>query len=201
MPQRPDCAAQRNRNQIIMLRGLARLILRVGGWTPVGGVPDAPKAIIIAAPHTSNWDGFWALVYKVAIGLDVHFFAKHSLFWFPLSTLLRALGAIELDRKRADSAVRQAVDMFENQDSFYFGLAPEGTRKKKPGWKSGFYRIATQAGIPVYLGFLDYKNKRVGIGPRLDLSGNQSKDLAALQAFYGGIQGRRPEKTSPIEFV
>jgi 1-acyl-sn-glycerol-3-phosphate acyltransferase len=177
------------------------LILRVGGWTPVGGVPDAPKAIIIAAPHTSNWDGFWALVYKVAIGLDVHFFAKHSLFWFPLSTLLRALGAIELDRKRAGSAVRQAVDMFENQDSFYFGLAPEGTRTKKPGWKNGFYRIATQAGIPVYLGFLDYRNKRVGIGPRLDLSGDQSKDLAALQEFYGGIQGRRPEKTSPIEFV
>jgi len=184
-----------------MLRGLARLILRVGGWTPVGKLPDAPKAIILAAPHTSNWDGFWAMVYIVSVGLKVHFFAKHSLFWFPLSTLLRALGAVELDRKRAGSAVQQAVDMFENQDSYYFGLAPEGTRKKKPGWKSGFYRIAEAADVPVYLGFLDFKHKRVGIGPRLDLSGNQDADLAVLKNFYGEIQGRWPEKTSPIRFV
>ncbi|MGB5626252.1 MAG: lysophospholipid acyltransferase family protein [Woeseiaceae bacterium] len=184
-----------------MLRGLARLILRAGGWTPVGEVPDAPKAIVIAAPHTSNWDGFWAMVYIVAIGLKVHFFAKHSLFWFPLSTVLRALGAVELDRKRAGSAVQQAVDMFENQGSYYFGLAPEGTRTKKPGWKSGFYRIAEEAGVPVYLGFLDYKTKRVGIGPRLDLSGDQDADFAFLKDFYGTIQGRWPEKTSPIQFV
>ena len=163
--------------------------MRVGGWTAIGGVPDAPKAVIIAAPHTSNWDGFWALVYKVAIGLDVHFFAKHSLFWFPLSTLLQALGAVELDRKRAGSAVQQAVDMFRGRDSYYFGLAPEGTRKKKPGWKNGFYRIAVEAGVPV------------GIGRRFDLSGDQEADLAALQEFYSAIQGHHPEQTSPIRFV
>jgi len=184
-----------------MLRALARLILRTGGWTAIGGIPDAPKAVIIAAPHTSNWDGFWALVYKVAIGAEIHFFAKHSLFWFPLSTLLRALGGVELDRTRAQSAVQQAIDMFEEKDSFYFGLAPEGTRTVKPGWKSGFYRIAEGAGVPVYLGYLDYKNKRVGIGPRFDLSGDQQDDLRRLQDFYGDIQGRWPEKTSPIRFV
>jgi 1-acyl-sn-glycerol-3-phosphate acyltransferase len=184
-----------------MLRALARLILRTGGWTAIGGIPDAPKAVVIAAPHTSNWDGFWALVYKVSIGAEIHFFAKHSLFWFPLSTLLRALGGIELDRTRAQSAVQQAIDMFEEKDSFYFGLAPEGTRTVKPGWKSGFYRIAEGAGVPVYLGYLDYKNKRVGIGPRFDLSGDQEADLRRLQDFYGDIQGRWPEKTSPIRFV
>ncbi len=184
-----------------MLRALARLILRTGGWTAVGGIPDAPKAVVIAAPHTSNWDGFWAMVYKVSIGAEIHFFAKQSLFWFPLGTLLRALGAIALDRKRAGSAVQQAIDMFKKKDSFYFGLAPEGTRTLKGGWKSGFYRIAEGAGVPVYLGFLDYKHKRVGIGPRFDLSGDQDADLVRLQAFYGGIQGRRPEKTSPIRFT
>ena len=184
-----------------MLQGLAKSILRVGGWTAVGAMPDVPKAIIIAAPHTSNWDGFWGIVYKVSVRADIHFFAKHSLFWFPLGTILRALGGIPLDRTRAGSAVQLAIDLFDNNDSFYFGLAPEGTRKKTQGWKSGFYRIAEGASVPVYLGFLDYKHKRLGIGRRLDLSGNQETDLEACRNFYANIEGRWPEKTSPIRFV
>ncbi|MCH9694219.1 MAG: lysophospholipid acyltransferase family protein [Gammaproteobacteria bacterium] len=183
-----------------MLRGLARLILRLGGWTPVGTVPDVPKAVFIAAPHTSNWDGFWALVYKVAVGLDVHFFGKHSLFWFPLSTLLRSLGGIPLDRGRAGSAVQLAVDMFEAEDEFFFGLAPEGTRSLRDGWKSGFYRIAAEANVPVFFGVLDYENKRVGIGGRLDLTGNVEADLAQCANFYSNVRGRWPEKTSPVRF-
>jgi 1-acyl-sn-glycerol-3-phosphate acyltransferase len=184
-----------------MLRGLARLILRVGGWTAVGGMPDVPKAIFLAAPHTSNWDGFWALVYVVSISADIHFFAKQSLFWFPLGNALRSLGGIPLDRSRAGSAVRQAIDMFNEQESFYFGLAPEGTRKKAPGWKSGFYRIAEGAKVPVYLGFLDYKHKCLGIGHRLDLSGDPDADLEVCRAFYADVEGRWPEKTSPIQFT
>jgi 1-acyl-sn-glycerol-3-phosphate acyltransferase len=190
-----------NGSRKLMLRALARLILRIGGWTAIGGIPDAPKAVIIAAPHTSNWDGFWALVYKVSIGAEIHFFAKHSLFWFPLSTLLRALGGIELDRQRAQSAVKLAIEEFNKAESFYFGLAPEGTRTRKPGWKSGFYRIAEGAGVPLYLGYLDYKNKCVGIGPRFDLSGDQDADLTRLREFYSDKQGRWPEKTSPITFT
>ena len=183
-----------------MLQSLAKLILRICGWTAVGGDLDVPKAVLIAAPHTSNWDGVWALVYKVAVGLDVRFFAKHSLFWFPLGNILRALGGISLDRRRAGSAVKQAIEMFKTEDSFYFGLAPEGTRKKMPGWKTGFYRIATGANVPVYLGFLDFKNKRVGIGPRFDLSGDPEADLEVCRRFYAGIEGGRPELTSPIVF-
>ncbi len=167
----------------------------------MGGIPDAPKAVIIAAPHTSNWDGIWALVYKVAIGAEIHFFGKKSLFWFPLSSLLRWLGGIPLDRERAGSAVQQAIDMFDEQDSFYFGLAPEGTRTQKPGWKTGFYRIAEGAGVPVYMGFLDFQNKRVGIGSGFHLSGDQEADLEIIRDFYAGIKGRWPEKTSPIEFT
>jgi len=184
-----------------VLQSLAKLILRVGGWTPVGVMPDVPKAVFIAAPHTSNWDGFWALVYKVAVGADIHLFAKHSLFWFPLGALLRALGGIPLDRSRAGAAVQQAVAMFNENDSFYFGLAPEGTRKKTPGWKSGFYRIAESAHVPVYLGFLDYKHKRIGIAHRLDLSGDQNTDLQVCRDFYANVEGRWPEKTSPIVFA
>lgn len=184
-----------------MLKKFARLLLRIGGWTPVGGIPDAPKAVIIAAPHTSNWDGIWALIYKVAVGLDIKFFAKKSLFWFPLGNLLRGLGAIELDRDRAINVVQQAVNEFESHDSFYFGLAPEGTRSLKPGWKTGFYRIALGAGVPVYIGFLDFRNKRIGIGPRVDLTGDVDADLAVIREHYEGIEGRWPEQASPIVFA
>ena len=183
-----------------LLQRIARLLLRFGGWTPVGGVLDAPKAVVIAAPHTSNWDGVWALIYRVAVDLDIKFFAKKSLFWFPLSTLLRWLGAVELDRDRAVNAVQQAVDCFEQSESYYFGLAPEGSRNPKPGWKTGFYRIATGADVPVYLGFLDYRDKRVGIGPRIDLTGDREADLAIIREFYEDIQGRWPEKATPIVF-
>lgn len=183
-----------------MLRRFAHWLLRVRGLTPIGGIPPEPKAVFIAAPHTSNWDGFWALVYKVAIGVDVKFFAKHSLFWFPLGNILSALGGIKLDRSKAGSAVRQAIDMFNENENFYFGLAPEGTRRKTRGWKTGFYRIALGAGVPVYLGFLDFGNKRIGIGPRVDLSGDQETDLAVIRKFYEGVRGRRPEKASPITF-
>ena len=184
-----------------MLRKFAQWLLRVGGWTPIIPQLDVPKAVFVAAPHTSNWDGFWALTYKVAFDIDVQFFAKHSLFWFPLGNILRALGGIDLDRGQAGSAVTQAIEEFREQESFYFGLAPEGTRKKKPGWKTGFYRIAVGAGVPIYLGFIDYRKKRIGLGPRLDPSGDPEADLAICREFYASVTGRWPEKASPIVFT
>ncbi len=167
----------------------------------VGEIPDVPKAVFVVAPHTSNWDGFWTLAYKVATGVEVHFFAKQSLFWFPLGNLLRALGGIPLDRSHAGSAVRQAINMFEHEEKFWFGLAPEGTRSHKPGWKSGFYRIAQGANVPVFPGVLDYSRKRVGIGPRVDLTGDREQDLEIFRAFFADIVGRHPDKTCPIRFL
>ncbi len=184
-----------------MWRQIARLILWLAGWTPVGGTPDEPKAVVIAAPHTSNWDGFLALTYTVAVGLDVHFFAKQSLFWFPLGALLRGLGGIPLDRSKATSAVAAAIDLFATKESFYFGLAPEGTRAYCDAWKSGFYRIATGANVPVILAFIDYESKRVGVGKRLDLTGDQNADLQKCSEFYAGVKGRWPEKAAPIRFA
>jgi 1-acyl-sn-glycerol-3-phosphate acyltransferase len=184
-----------------MLPAIARFLLRLGGWTIVGGLPRPAKAVIVAAPHTSNWDGVWALIYKVAVQLDVRLFAKESLFWFPLGTLLRALGGIPLNRSRAGSAVDQAVEMFRDLHSFYFGLAPEGTRSRRDHWKSGFYRIAREANVPIVLGFLDYGSKRIGLGPTLYPSGDLAADLAIIRDFYEGIEGRWPEQASPIRFA
>lgn len=183
-----------------MLQAIARLLLRLGGWTVVGGPPEVPKAVLIAVPHTSNWDGYWGIVYKVAVRLEVHWFAKQSLFWFPLGALLRFFGGIPLDRKRAGSAVDVAVDLFRQSDSLYFALAPEGTRSKTLHWKTGFHRIAVGADVPVVLGFLDYGRRRIGLGQTLDLSGDVQQDLEALRAFYADIDGRWPDKTGPIEF-
>ncbi len=171
------------------------------GWTAVGDVPDVPKALFVAAPHTSNWDGVWALTYRVAVGLDIRFFAKKSLFWFPLGTLLRALGGIPLDRSQATSAVEQAVAMFEAQERFFFGLSPEGTRALRDAWKTGFYRIARSAGVPVFLGILDYENKRIGIAGRIDLSDDSEADLRKFAVFYADIRGRWPEKATPVRFA
>ena len=179
---------------------LGRMILRLGGWEAVGGVPDAPEAVIIAAPHTSNWDAFWAIAYKLAVGLDVKWFAKHSAFWFPLGNILRSFGAIGLDRENAGSAVDEAIRLFDQEDSLYFALAPEGTRKKTPGWKTGFYRIALGANVPVCFGFLDFGNRRIGISPGIHLSGDPEADLAVIREIYEGIDGRWPEKASPIVF-
>jgi len=180
---------------------VARWLLRLGGWTVVGDVPDVHKAVIIGAPHTSNWDGYWALVYTVAVGLDVKFFIKQSLFWFPLNVLLHGLGAVPLNRGRAGGAVQQAVDLLNSEDRFFFGLAPEGTRSQTPGWKSGFYRIAEDAGVPVIFGFFDYRSKRLGLGPTISLTGDKEADLDIIRSFYSSLEGHCPEKTSPIVFA
>lgn len=184
----------------MILKAIAKTILKLGGWEIVGGIPEVKKAVLIAAPHTSNWDGYWLLVYKVAVGLDIRFLAKHTLFWWPLGTLLRALGAKPLNRSAGGDVVRDIARDFENNESFYLALAPEGTRSWKPFWKTGFYRIATAARVPVVLGFIDYRTKRLGLGDTIILSGDTEKDLDVIRTFYKPLVGRRPELASPIKF-
>ena len=185
----------------MFLPHVARFLLWLGGWTSVGTPPEIAKTVIIGAPHTSNWDGFWAMVYKTYVGLDVHFFIKASMFWFPLGALLRALGGIPLDRKNAGAAVNEAIAGFDKNERYCFGLAPEGTRSKTPGWKSGFYRIAEGAGVPVVFGFFDYDRKVIGLGPTLTLTGDPDADLEIISSFYSSVKGRWPKKTCPIIFT
>jgi 1-acyl-sn-glycerol-3-phosphate acyltransferase len=181
-----------------MLRHIARALLKLGGWTPVGGTIDVPKAVVIAAPHTSNWDGIWGIIYRVAFRLDIRFFAKDTLFWFPLNLVLRSLGGIPLDRRQPGVAVPAAIAALKNNECYYFGLAPEGTRSLKSGWKSGFYRIAREANVPVVLGFFDYGRRRLGTGPLIHLSGDVEADMVRIRAYYADIEGRHPENASPV---
>jgi 1-acyl-sn-glycerol-3-phosphate acyltransferase len=183
-----------------MLKWLARCIFRISGWKMVGQVPDIRKAVFIAAPHTSNWDGFWLLIYKVAIDVDVRFLAKDTLFWWPLGSILTALGAMPIDRSDATSIVPQLVDAFETEDRLFLALAPEGTRKWMPYWKTGFHRIAKAADVPIVLAFIDYRKKQMGIGPVLPDGRTREEDLETIRQYYSQFVGKRPELQGPIEF-
>ena len=180
---------------------VAKLLLKLGRWTAVGPLPSAKKAVVVGVPHTSYWDGYWLLVYKVAYGLDVKFYVKATLFWFPLSVLLNGLGGVPLNRGKANRVVKQAVEAFNSNESYLLGISPEGTRSKTKGWKTGFYRIAEGAGVPIVFGFFDYKNRRLGFGPVMTLTGDMQADLDIFRSFYASVEGRCPEKTSPIQVL
>ncbi len=184
----------------MILKKIAKTIVIVSGWEIVGQVPDLDKAVYIAAPHTSNWDGFWMIVAKTALGLKAHFLAKHTLFWWPLGPILSSFGAIPIDRSSGAGVVPQLIETFRASDRLCLALAPEGTRKWMPHWKTGFYRIAIEADVPIVLTFIDYKNKRMGIGETLRPTGDPEKDLDYLRNFYAPHKPRRPENMGPIAF-
>lgn len=184
----------------MILRPLATLILKLTGWTAVGQVPDLDKAIYIAAPHTSNWDAFWLIVYKVKLNVKVRFLAKHTLFWWPLGPLLSGFGAIPLDRGHASSTVQQLTDRFAREKRLLLALAPEGTRKWKPYWKTGFYQIALAANVPIVFTYIDYSARKMGIGPALIPCGDMDQDMAVIRTFYEPFTARHPALRGPAEF-
>jgi 1-acyl-sn-glycerol-3-phosphate acyltransferase len=183
-----------------MLSALAKMILRLGGWTVIGEIPPLKKAVIIAAPHTSNWDGFWLFVYRVSFGVQLRILAKHTLFWWPLAPALRACGAVPLDRSQSSATVQQLIDMFAHEEHFFLALAPEGTRKKRPYWKTGFFQIASAAKVPIVMAFIDYEKRTMGIGPKLDPAAGIDVILEQLREFYAPFKACCPERQGPIKF-
>lgn len=184
-----------------LLRGTARLILKLMGWKLID-LPQRPaKAVVIAYPHTSNWDGIYALLTKLALGLDVHWVAKASLFCWPAGWLLRRMGGIPVNRRSPQGLVGEMVEQFASHPEMLLVIAPEGTRGLTGGWKSGFYRIAMAAGVPVALGFVDYAKREAGILAYLSLTGDREADLAEIARHYQGRSGKYPELTSPIRWL
>jgi 1-acyl-sn-glycerol-3-phosphate acyltransferase len=171
-------------------RRICRAVLRLCGWSFVGTFPDVPKAILIAAPHSSWWDGVWGLLLKVGVGADVHFMGKQELFRGPLGSLLRRLGGMPIDRGAAKGVVEQMIDRFRQRDTLWLGIAPEGTRKPVKRWKSGFWHIAHDAGVPIVAAYFNYPDKTIGIGPLFDTSADMEADLARLRAFYAPFRGK-----------
>lgn len=178
---------------------IGRVIYRLLGWKCVGQTPVYRKYVIIAAPHTSNWDGFFLIGAASMLNLNFSFFGKHSLFKGPLGWFLRSRGGIPLDRSRNQSFVSQAVSWFDRLDTFAIGVAPEGTRRLTSGWRTGFYYIALQARVPIVLGYIDYARKEGGILPEVLIpTGDIDKDFETLRRLYGPLVARHPERKGPI---
>ncbi|HHW4678965.1 MAG TPA: lysophospholipid acyltransferase family protein [Xylella sp.] len=166
------------------VRWLGRTVLRVGGWRLVGAIPNQGKVVIIVAPHSSYWDGFFGFASKFAVGVEMRSLIKASLFWWPLGPLLRWIGCIPLNRKLPQGTVSQAVRAFRECERMWYMLAPEGTRKPVERWKPGFWKIAKAAGVPILPVYLDYSSRTIGIGDLFWPSDDMDADIAAVRAWY-----------------
>lgn len=181
------------RRHSTLLRLVGALGARVLGWRVEGELPNVAKAVLIVAPHTSNWDFFVGLFIDLALDLDAHWLGKHSIFRWPVKRLLVRLGGIPVERSSSKNYVDQMVEEFARRDALVLAIAPEGTRKKVESWRSGFYHIARGAGIPIVLVALDYRRKAVVLGPVFEPTGEFDADIGRIKAHYAQYTARHPE--------
>jgi 1-acyl-sn-glycerol-3-phosphate acyltransferase len=175
---------------------LERLPAQIEDGQPVS------RGVIIAYPHTSNWDGLIGWLAVVGSGLKVQIWGKDTLFKFPvLAQLLRKMGAVPISRTSAQGLVADTVHHMQSQAVFWLGLAPEGTRKRLPGWRSGFYHVALRAKVPLALAYVDWKTKRIGIEHVIMLSGDEAADLSRIAQLYSGVEGCVPANASDIRLL
>lgn len=174
-------------------RWLCRTVLRLFGWRVEGELPNLPRFVIAAAPHTSNWDFPLGVLARGAMGLQAGFLGKDALFRGPFGMFMRWMGGTPVDRSASHGVVAETVRIIREADRFVLALAPEGTRKRVTEWRSGFIHVARGAGIPVVLGVFDYGNRVVRLGPTLWMSDDPIADMARVQACFRGVRGARPE--------
>ncbi len=174
---------------------LAWLLLKLGGWKLRGEPPRARKYIVIAYPHTSNWDVPFTLAVCLMYRLKIHWMGKASLFRGPLGPLMKWLGGTPVYLDQSRNQVQQIVDLFDRHDELIVVIAPEGARAYVDSWKTGFYRIAVGAGVPIALGFLDFARREAGYLDAWHPCGDLDRDLPLIQAQYRGIRGLYPEQS------
>ena len=184
------------RRHFLLRRTFARLALRAVRWRAVGDCPR--RGILVGAPHTSNWDWVAMLLLTWRNGVQARVLVKRELFRGPLAPVLRVTGGIPLDRGNPGETVRALLAEAEHDDRFLLVLAAEGTRGKAEHWKSGFYRMAQQTGLPVALGFVDGPSRTMGFGPSFHPTGDVAADMDLVRAFYADKHGIRPAlRTEP----
>ncbi len=175
-------------------------LLKLFGWRVRFVPPSLPKAVVIVYPHTSNWDFIVGILWRSAVAAPIGFIGKDTLFRPPFGGLFRHLGGIPVNRRQSTGFVEGLIEAFASKESLYLAIAPEGTRGKVDHWKSGFYRVAVAAGVPLGLAFIDYPRREVGIDTWLSLSGNEAEDMARIRDYYSTKRGKHPEKEGDIRF-
>jgi 1-acyl-sn-glycerol-3-phosphate acyltransferase len=178
---------------------LARSTLGALTWKWDVILPSNPKYVVIGAPHTSNMDFIYMLLLINATGIKLHWIGKHTLFKPPVGSLMRKLGGIPVDRRAKNKFVDRIVETFNNHEEFIVAIAPEGTRSKSNYWRTGFYYIALGAGVPIVLGYIDYKAKVVGFGPSFYPTGDIQADFIQVQNFYATKHGKYPHLQGPMQ--
>jgi len=156
---------------------------------------DAEKAVLIAAPHTSNWDLPYTLMIAFCLDLRPYWIGKQSIFRFPFGPLMRWLGGVAVDRNLSQNLVEASASALRKADGqVHLIVSPEGTRGKALRWKTGFYFIAQQAGVPIIMAFLDYEKRQGGLGPVFVPTGHVEQDMQQIKGFYAGVKGRNPDR-------
>jgi len=183
---------------LTMKQRFARWLLQRAGWQLEGVRPGIDRYVLIAAPHTSNWDFPLMLAFAAAFDIKVTWMAKHSLFFPPFGWIMRALGGMPIVRHENRNVVDGMVEMFGKVSQLVLVVPTEGTRELTQYWKSGFYHIARQAGVPIVPSFLDFGRRRGGFGPALQVSGDVSADMQYFREFYAGMAGKFPANFGPI---
>jgi len=177
---------------------LARFFLRLSGFEIISTPAADKKLVLIAGPHTSNWDLIHLLAAMSILNVEISWIGKHTMFWWPLGPILRAFGGVPVRRDHPEGIVEQVVRAFDQAEALCLLITPEGTRSYTPYWKSGFYRIAKAAGVPIQLGFVDYSRSRAGFGPTFMPSDDLRADMDKIRAFYAGKVGRYADQAGEV---
>jgi 1-acyl-sn-glycerol-3-phosphate acyltransferase len=184
-----------------MKKAFAKWLLNLLGWKVNGGIPkEIRKSVVIAAPHTSNWDLLYTILTFYVLEVPLKFTIKKELDKPVIGAILKSFGAIFIDRspKKAGLRRRSMVDamaeLFDSNEELFIVVTPEGTRSYAPKWKTGFYWVATKAQVPITMGYIDYKHKQTGIGPIFQPTGDVDHELQEIMDFYKSKTGKFPEK-------
>ncbi len=181
-----------------IVRRFAGIFLTIMGWKVTGENPVAPRAVIIAAPHTSNWDFVYLIAAAAHLGIKINWLGKASLFRQPLGFFMKRFGGIAVDRSKRNDLVQQLTAKYKQHSRINLVIPPAGTRDHTDHWKSGFYHLAIAARVPIICGYLDYPSRKAGLSKPFELTGKVELDMEAIRRFYKNKVGLYPEKSSLI---
>jgi len=182
---------------IHFIRLLSWLVLKLSGWKVINVAPATGSYLLIAAPHTSNWDFPLGIAMAFHLRLRVYFIGKHTLFTGITGPIMRWLGGIPLNREASKNFVDASIEAYADNENLIFAIAPEGTRASVERWKTGFYHMAKGANVPLALAYFDFATRTGGIGKMLNTTDNMDADMQAIADFYRPMTGKNPNNYNP----